>query len=607
MRRTATNATIPLVLTLALGAPFLVSAAKALPVLAQTAASASASAASPDDKKKESKEHFDKGVALMQEEAWDAALAEFTVSISLFPTKNGRKNAGACLRALGRFDEALAMYESMIKEHGPALSPAELESANKAIGELKALTGYLQITSNVEGATVVVDGKERGKTPLAGPVVVAAGTRVVRVSKEGYVPFEAKPSVAGKATVVVDAKLEALARSGRLKVVEESGKVMDVVVDGAVVGKTPYEGTVAPGQHAVILKGEGKLGTQPASANVVVDQVFNLRLKAEELAGEAHIETEPPGATLVLDGVPLGQGTWEGALRVGTHKVDANAEGYFGATKSFETPEGKKTLVKVALDRDENSPFWAKGRKRPISIALAVGGLAGLTMGSDYEKSCGGDAQCLDRSRPLGFAGVVRAAYEITPGFAIELDLGYMYATYSLERKLILRADPGSVPNADITDKASVAGPMIGIGASYTFFRQPVVLAGAISGGIILGKVKDTRTGTVDTLAPPTPRTLFTASPTPDSKAIVFAAPEVRVGLPIGDSMQFGLGLGVLIGVTQSVLDVKQSAVLSSSDTTGQVQDPSGKTLGQIKDKGSESVVGLFVLPQASLFFKIAF
>jgi len=615
MRRYATHATT-LIVAFALGTPFFAFAAKALPTLAQVgSASASGSSASPDDKKKEAKEHFDKGYALMQEEAWDAALAEFTVSLSLFPTKNGRRNAADCLRALGRFDEALAMYEMLLKEHGSALSPAEVESANKKIAELKALTGTLVITSNVEGATVVVDGRERGKTPLSGPIVVAAGTRVVRVSKEGYLPFEAKPIVAGKASVSVDAKLEALARSGRLKVVEESGKVMDVVVDGAVVGKTPYEGTIAPGTHAVFLKGEGKLGTQPASANVVVDQVFNLRLKAEELGGEAHIETEPPGATVALDGVPLGQGTWEGALRLGTHKVDVTAEGYFGASKSFEATEGKKAVVVVKLDRDENSPFWAKGRRRPISVALVVGGLFGASMGSDYEKSCGSTVNgapvdCTGRSRPFGFAGGIRAAYEITPGFAVELDLGYMLTKYSVSRKMTLLGEGQSRANVNITDDVSVAGPMFGIGASYTFFRQPMILSGALSGGIILAKVKETRKGTVETQAPPSPRDMTDASPT-DSKAIPFVAPEVRLGIPIGESMTLGFGLGVLIGVTESKPIVRQSAKPNAADPGNQPREPGptvpGKTLGFIPSTQPESAVGLFILPQASVSFKIAF
>ena len=47
-------------------------------------------------------------------------------------------------------------------------------------------------------------------------IPVNAGTRFVRVVKEGYAPFEAKPSIAGKSTVQIDARLEQLVRAGKL-------------------------------------------------------------------------------------------------------------------------------------------------------------------------------------------------------------------------------------------------------------------------------------------------------------------------------------------------------------------------------------------------------
>lgn len=134
---------------------------------------------------------------------------------------------------------------------------------------------------------------------------------------------------------------------------------MTVIVDGAEVGKTPYEGVLAPGSHWVALRGEGKQGTQPAAANVQLNQTITLSLKAEELGGEARIETEPPGALVVLDGVPVGQGIWEGRLRLGTHKLDVSAEGYFGTAKTFEVGE-KKATTRITLDRDDNSPFWPR-------------------------------------------------------------------------------------------------------------------------------------------------------------------------------------------------------------------------------------------------------
>ena len=633
MRRIASHAVTAAVVTAALVAPLLVAAAPSKVLLAQpagatsasaTAASSAAASGAPapamgdEEKKSAAIEHFGRGVEQLQNGSYDSALAEFTASLDLYPTKNARKNAAICLRELKRYDEALEMYQRLLQDFGSKLSPADLDIVNKAIEELKELTGTLTINSSIAGATVVIDGKERGKTPLSGPVLVSSGTRVVRVTKEGYVPFEAKESVAGKTNVTVDATLEALARSGRLKVIESANKVLDVVVDGAVVGKTPYEGALEPGPHAVLLRGEGRLGTQPAAAAITVDQTTVVRLSAEELEGDARIDSDPSSATVVLDGVLLGQGTWEGHLRAGSHKVDLSAEGYFGASKTFDTGKDKPAVVKVTLDRDESSPFWAKGRRRPLLIGVFGSFAYGKSLGGDYESSCG--SGCSGHSGPLGILAGVRGAYALENGLAIELDLGFAYLHMKNSRNTTLLGDGGPVP-VNISDDVTAAAPLFGVGLSYPFVRSPVSISGALTVGLMLAKVKEKRSGTVTTDNDPTERALNSPTTDPVSKAIPFFLPEIRIGFPIGDRFVIGIGLGVLIGSTDARPKVQQSVPPSPNDfTVG--KDPltgaptkvpsgatyNGKAIGFLpRGNTSESAIGTFILPEASLFARLAF
>jgi len=565
--------------------------------------------AAPDESlKEEAITHFTKGVSLMKEEQFDAALAEFVLASKLYPLKNARRNAARCLRALGRFDEALVIWEAFTKEFASVLKPEEADEANKEIADLRGKVGSIVLKSNIDGATVVIDGRERGKTPLAEPVVVAIGTRVVRVAKEGYVPFEAKPIIAGKSTVVVYATLQPLARSGRIRVIEESGKTLDVVVDGAVVGKTPtYEGVLPPGAHVVVLRGEGRLGTQPAAANIVVDDTFVLRLKAEELKSIAQIVPEPAGATLTLDGVRLGNGTWEGALRSGTHRVDVSADGYFRTSKSFETHDDKRDVVKIVLERDENSPFWTKGKTYPFSIAAFGSGLFGASFGGEYEGSCSKGADCYARSRPFGFTAGLRAGYDVAPQLAIELSAGFLSAKMSVSRKTQLAGDSGLLVPVDIADSATLSGPLIGLGASFAFFKKPIVLSGALSAGTILARAKDSRNGTVTTDAAPTKRDL-TPNPASDtiSKVVPFIAPELRFAYPIGDQLQIGLSLGALIGITDARPKVRLQPTTSASDPGG-TPKYNGSSIGFVPRGDPESAIGTFLLAQGSLFVRVAF
>src|SRR5688572_20467541 len=98
-------------------------------------AAAPAEAAPPEDlekRKEEAKVRFQRGLELVQNESWDAALAEFLVSRELYPTRVALKNAGVCLRQLKRYVEALAMYNELIEKFGGSIPPDERKTIDDA-------------------------------------------------------------------------------------------------------------------------------------------------------------------------------------------------------------------------------------------------------------------------------------------------------------------------------------------------------------------------------------------------------------------------------------------------------------------------------------------
>src|SRR5262249_34277674 len=160
---------------------------------------------------------------------------EFRQSLELHPTRGAVKNAALCLRKLHRFDEALDFYERLLREF-PTLPERERAFAEREVNELRALVGVIQIRANENGATVVIDNRERGTTPLATPLRVSAGSRYLRVYKEGFASFEKRVEVAGGKTSTIDVRLIPPRESGRLNVTEHEGKVVSVIVDNVVVG-----------------------------------------------------------------------------------------------------------------------------------------------------------------------------------------------------------------------------------------------------------------------------------------------------------------------------------------------------------------------------------
>src|SRR5262249_37257906 len=156
----------------------------ASPARAQTDTAPAAAPAAPADqassedqekRKEEAKQRFQRGLELVQNESWDAALAEFLASRELFPTRVALKNAGVCLRQLKRSVEALAMYNELVQKFESSIPPDERKTIDDAITQLKGLVGEIQVESDQSGSSVVIDGQQQqGVTPLQ-PIQVNAG------------------------------------------------------------------------------------------------------------------------------------------------------------------------------------------------------------------------------------------------------------------------------------------------------------------------------------------------------------------------------------------------------------------------------------------------
>jgi hypothetical protein len=170
--------------------------------------------------------HFENGLALYDRGEWAEALAELEEARSLYPLRNAVYQAGLCLEKLERFDEALERFEAMLREYGGSMPASIEESVKRKIVEMRARVGEIAVGGAEPGAAVSVDGLARGAYPLPAPLRVVAGSHVVRVSKVGFEPFEARVFVAGDRTQRVAARLTPIEPPGRVRIVEPSGKAL---------------------------------------------------------------------------------------------------------------------------------------------------------------------------------------------------------------------------------------------------------------------------------------------------------------------------------------------------------------------------------------------
>lgn len=492
-------------------------------------------APSPSDVLAEAKELFRRGVELFEAGDLETALDFFRRSRARFASMQNTLDMAICLEALGRDDEALEAYDEAIAAFGKELSEAERANIARKVKALRDKVGSIDVSSNVNGA-VVIDGRERARLPIASPIRVTAGSHVVRVIKDGYVTFESIVDVDAGQRVALDAKLAPLTTVGGLRV-EDSVLGAEVVVDGVVVGVTPWEGTLAPGTHVVWTR-KGAVGTAPTRAVVLQGQTALLRLKSTTLGTVASVVTRPSTATIALGGVAVGHGRWEAALPAGHYEIEVTEEGYLARRASFDVAPGAGPFrADLPLTVDSEHPRWGRVAGRFLLSAFAGGGIS-PSLGTGPEASC--PSSCTRHGYPGGVLVGARGGYELPSRIAIEGSGGYLYYGTSLARTV--RSGPATLA---LDDEARVSGFWLAAGLSY---RAPIVagwdLRPRVSFGFLVAHSSDPVTGTATLAGTPAPQSFVVAGGNDVSHSTpFFALTEVGIERAWG-AWRFGASLG---------------------------------------------------------------
>jgi hypothetical protein len=502
MRRRGVRAPLGLLLIAAL----LVAA----PAPAEDPVSRSSSAPAPLDSEGRlsiAKDLFRRGVALLNAGDFEGALDFFLRSRAFVPSSPNTKNTAICLERLGRYDEALSMYEELLRSFGTELSAAEQATLGQVIRTLGQKVGSIQITANVDGQ-VLIDGKDRGRLPLVGPVRVLPPRHAIRITKDGYVPFEVVVDIEPGALATVNARLRLLTFVGLLRVEDSGSDGADVFVDGRRVGTAPWEGVVEPGKHLVWTR-RGSRGSAPVAIVAIQGQTALARIASSALGPPVQIEASPSTAQIAIDGIALGSRSWEGRLPVGLHQVAIAEDGYVNESRSLMVPpsgiaEPSASLkLNFALALDPGHPRWNRRAEGPAflkgrSFLGVFGGYAGSA--SLHESGAlGCPKDCSAKPKAHGFLVGLRSGYRLGIGLSPELAGGYMSfgSTLSSLRGLFVgagvsyRVAPvaflGFLLRTTVGLLAAETGDEVGVVPAQPFFVMPEIGAETVFGGLHVG------------------------------------------------------------------------------------------------------------------------
>ncbi|MBN1770193.1 MAG: hypothetical protein JXB32_02935 [Deltaproteobacteria bacterium] len=168
-------------------------------------------AQAPDDARAEAERHFLQGLALVENEDWEAALLEFRVSLELFPTRSALFNSAQMLKALHRYVEAVDTLQEWLARYRDEALADELAATEEALREWEGFIGELEIRVDEPGAELRLDGTGIGRSPLPGPIRVDVGTHRVEATLEGRLPQQEQVTIVSRQRIGLDLSLAELA------------------------------------------------------------------------------------------------------------------------------------------------------------------------------------------------------------------------------------------------------------------------------------------------------------------------------------------------------------------------------------------------------------
>lgn len=203
--------------------------------------------------KEEASTRFERGVKLYEAQDYAAALAEFEAAHKLVPRYQVLFNIGVTEKRLFRYNDAVRSLGRYLREGGDKVPRDRRDEVEKELAEIRALVA--EVTVKVPGlpATIDVDGRAVGETPLSAPLLLPSGHHVVTATREGDEPARKELDVVSgeKVEVALEPRQRPkVATTARLSLTTRPAGA-ELAVDGKPVGPSPWNGTLQPGGHEI--------------------------------------------------------------------------------------------------------------------------------------------------------------------------------------------------------------------------------------------------------------------------------------------------------------------------------------------------------------------
>ena len=138
--------------------------------------------AADDTSTLQARKRWREGVAAFDAQDYELARAAFAQVYALKPSPPVLRNLGEAEVAAGHYVDGANHLAQFLRE-AEALAPEERLMVERSFEKAARVVGRIDLTTNVDGAKVFIDGAQVAVTPIDHPLFVEAGWREVRLSK----------------------------------------------------------------------------------------------------------------------------------------------------------------------------------------------------------------------------------------------------------------------------------------------------------------------------------------------------------------------------------------------------------------------------------------
>ncbi|HYP86655.1 MAG TPA: PEGA domain-containing protein, partial [Polyangiaceae bacterium] len=198
----------------------------------------------------EARDAYESAKLLLQNHDALGAIAKFQRAYALSNDARLLWNIAVCEKELRHYAAASRFVTRYLSEGGALLSAESRQSAEAAERALRAFYSELTLEGAPAGAHVSVDGKALADTPLASPLAVDLGERLLTVELEGYEPFSRRLQVPGVTPLTVQVVLTRRKQTATLGILTGQADAV-ISLDGKAVASDHFQANLSAGRHSV--------------------------------------------------------------------------------------------------------------------------------------------------------------------------------------------------------------------------------------------------------------------------------------------------------------------------------------------------------------------